>query len=86
MTSDEFRLSNGLNFVVRTSHFGLPPAGFVNGLPRVVIDLKKPGVSARAALERLNASRMGHHALPPEAITAAVDELTRDRLAIIPLL
>jgi hypothetical protein len=34
----------------------------------------------RAALERLNASRMGHHALPPEAITAAVDELTRDLL------
>ena len=28
----------------------------------------------RAALTRLNASRMGHHALPPEAITAAVDE------------
>ena len=35
----------------------------------------------RAALERLNASRMGHRALPPEAITAAVDELTRDRSA-----
>jgi type I restriction enzyme R subunit len=28
----------------------------------------------RAALTRLNASRMGHYALPPEAITAAVDE------------
>jgi hypothetical protein len=25
---------------------------------------------SRAALERLNAGRMGHHALPPEAITA----------------
>ena len=25
---------------------------------------------------------MGHHALPPEAITAAVDELTRDRSAM----
>jgi type I restriction enzyme R subunit len=36
----------------------------------------------RAALERLNASRMGHHPLPPEAITAAVDELTRDRSAM----
>ena len=36
----------------------------------------------RAALERLNAGRMGHHALPPEAITAAVDELTRDRSAM----
>jgi len=36
----------------------------------------------RAALERLNASRMGHHALPPEAITAAVDELSRDRSAM----
>jgi hypothetical protein len=31
-------------------------------------------VPARAALERLNP------ALPPEAITAAVDELTRDLL------
>ena len=36
----------------------------------------------RAALERLNAGRMGHHALPPEAIAAAVDELTRDRSAM----
>ncbi len=36
----------------------------------------------RAALVRLNASRMGHQALPPEAITAAVDELTRDRSAM----
>ena len=36
----------------------------------------------RAALERLNASRMGHYALPPEGITAAVDELTRDRSAM----
>ena len=36
----------------------------------------------RAALERLNAGRMGHPALPPEAITAAVDELTRDRSAM----
>lgn len=36
----------------------------------------------RAALERLNASRMGHHALPPEAITAAIDVLTRDRSAM----
>jgi type I restriction enzyme R subunit len=35
-----------------------------------------------AALERLNAGRMGHHALPPEVITAAVDELTRDRSAM----
>jgi type I restriction enzyme R subunit len=26
----------------------------------------------RAALERLNANRTGHHALPPEVITAAV--------------
>ena len=34
----------------------------------------------RAALERLNASRMDHHALPPEAITAGVDELNRDLL------
>jgi len=32
----------------------------------------------RAALERLNANRMGHDALPPEAIDAAIDELTRD--------
>ena len=37
---------------------------------------------ARRRLERLNASRMGHHALPPEAITVAVDELTRDRSAM----
>ena len=36
----------------------------------------------RAALERLNAGRMGHPALPPEAITAALDELTRDRSAM----
>jgi type I restriction enzyme R subunit len=28
------------------------------------------GSRLRAALERLNASRMGHHALPSEAITA----------------
>jgi type I restriction enzyme R subunit len=35
-----------------------------------------------AALERLNAGRMGHHALPPEATSAAVDELTRDRSAV----
>jgi len=28
----------------------------------------------RTALERLNAGRLGHHALPPEAITAALDE------------
>ena len=27
---------------------------------------------------------MGHHALPPEAITAAVDDLTRDRSAMSP--
>ena len=37
----------------------------------------------RSALERLNASRMGHNALPPEAIGAAVDELTRDRSAML---
>jgi type I restriction enzyme R subunit len=43
--------------------------GFVNGLPLVVIELKKPGVPARAVLERSNANRMGHH-VPPEAITA----------------
>ena len=36
----------------------------------------------RAALERLNVSRMGHHAMPPETITVAVDELTRHRSAI----
>jgi len=34
----------------------------------------------RAALEKLNASRLGHDALPPEAIDAAIDELTRDLL------
>jgi type I restriction enzyme R subunit len=45
--------------------------GFVNGLPLVVIELKKPGVPARAALEQLNASRKGHHSLQPEAITVA---------------
>ena len=33
----------------------------------------------RAALERLNASRMGSLVLPPEATTAAVDELTCNR-------
>jgi type I restriction enzyme R subunit len=33
----------------------------------------------RTALERSNASRMGHLAMPPEAVTPAVDELTRDR-------
>lgn len=38
----------------------------------------------RAALERLNPSRIGHHALQPEAITAAVDELPRDRSGMIP--
>jgi type I restriction enzyme, R subunit len=37
----------------------------------------------RGTLERLNASRMGHDALPPEATGAAVDELTRDRSAIL---
>jgi hypothetical protein len=40
--------------------------GFVNGLPLVVIELKKPGVPAHAALEKLNPT------LPPEAITAAI--------------
>ena len=35
----------------------------------------------RAALVKLNASRVGHDALPPEAIDAAIDELTRDRSA-----
>jgi hypothetical protein len=35
----------------------------------------------RVALEMSNANRMGHDALPFEAITAAVDELTRDRPA-----
>jgi len=34
----------------------------------------------RAALEKLNASRMGQDALPPEAIDADIDELTRDLL------
>ncbi len=34
----------------------------------------------RAALVKLNASRLGHDALPPEAIDAAIDELTRDGL------
>jgi hypothetical protein len=48
--------------------------GFVNGLPLVVIELKKPGVSALAALARLNP------ALPPEALTTAVDELSRGLL------
>ena len=33
-----------MNFVNRTSHSGLPPFGFVNGLLLVVIELKKPGV------------------------------------------
>ena len=37
----------------------------------------------RAALEKLNASRPGHDALPPEAIDAAIDELTRDRSAFV---
>ena len=37
----------------------------------------------RAALEKLNASRLGHEALPPEAIDAAIDELTRDRSAML---
>ena len=36
----------------------------------------------RAALEKLNASRTNHDALPPEAIDAAIDELTRDRSAM----
>ena len=36
----------------------------------------------RAVLERLSASRTGRSALPPEAITATVDELTRDRSAM----
>jgi type I site-specific restriction-modification system R (restriction) subunit len=48
--------------------------GFVNDLPVVVTELKKPAVPARAALERLNP------ALPPEAITAVVDELTHNLL------
>ncbi|HTV40475.1 MAG TPA: type I restriction endonuclease subunit R [Candidatus Sulfotelmatobacter sp.] len=38
----------------------------------------------RAALERLNADRIGQGALPPEAIDAAIDELTRDRSAMLP--
>ena len=36
----------------------------------------------RAALEKLNASRMGQDSLPPEAIDAAIDELSRDRSAM----
>ena len=36
----------------------------------------------RAALERLNASRMAYHTLPPEVITAVVDDLTCDRSAM----
>ena len=35
----------------------------------------------RAALEGLNAGRMGHPALPPEAITAAVDEITHGSMS-----
>jgi type I restriction enzyme R subunit len=35
----------------------------------------------RAALERLNAGRMGHHALPPEAITAAAPGILFEGLA-----
>ncbi len=30
----------------------------------------------RAALERLNAGRMGHHALPPEAICCESEQMT----------
>jgi len=37
----------------------------------------------RAAWEKLNASRTGHDALPPEAIDAAIDELTRDHSALV---
>jgi len=40
----------------------------------------------RAALVKLNASRPGHDALPPEAIDAAIDELTRDRSVLSPYL
>jgi len=47
MSNGEFRLSNLLNFVNRTSQFGLPPVGFVNGLPLVVIQLKKAGLRNR---------------------------------------
>ena len=36
----------------------------------------------RAVLERLSARRTGRPARPSEAITAAVDELTRDRSAM----
>jgi hypothetical protein len=54
---------------IRTSI--IPPFGFVNGLPLAVVELKKPSVLARAALERLNAIRMGGQALSPQAITTA---------------
>jgi len=37
-----------MNFVNRTSHSGLPPFGFVNGLLLVVIELKEPGVPGLA--------------------------------------
>ncbi len=40
----------------------------------------------RVALVKLNASRMGHDALPREAIAAAIDELTRDRSVLSPYL
>jgi hypothetical protein len=36
----------------------------------------------RAALVKSNSNPMGHDALPPEAIDAAIDELTRDRSAM----
>ena len=41
-----------------------------------------PAAFSGCTVERLNASRMRHPALPPEASTAAVDELTRDRSAM----
>ena len=46
----------------------------VTGLLLVVIELKKPGMPVRAALEQLNA------ALPPDAIPTSSDELTHDLL------
>jgi type I restriction enzyme R subunit len=68
---------------------GPPPNAGIAGEPRDAGLLGRVASGAvvlisrlRAALTRLNASPMGHQALPAESITAAMDELTRDRSAV----
>jgi type I site-specific restriction-modification system R (restriction) subunit len=50
-TSGEVVLVSRLRAALARLNPVLPPEGFVNGLPLVVIELKKPGVPARAAFD-----------------------------------